>query len=227
LTSGLRREEIDALVRYVRQGGSLLVAGDALRHGEKGEENPDFAFADEMGVHYAGAAGGAGVSPVPVEITGKMPVLPVAPPRIRQFVRVRPVGGETLLSVRFEGEATPLLYVNRLGAGRIVYLASLDSVELTQAVIEWLAGPLPVTVTPAEKGPAIITRQPESVPQRWIVHLIGDGDYTLRLDRGCVPATKVVDRYPKSGWQHHATATAAGLQLEIHGNAQDRLLVLE
>jgi hypothetical protein len=242
LTSGLRPEELDALVRYVRQGGSLLVAGDALRHGEKGEENSDFALAGEMGIHYAGAAGGAGVSPVPVEITGKMPVPPAveshrqaagyplggpASPRIRQFVRVRPAGGETLMSVRFEGESWPLLHVSRLGAGRIVYLASLDSVELTQAMIEWLAGPLPVTVTPAEKGPAIITHQPESSPKRWIVHLIGDGGYTLRIDRSCVPATRVVDRYPKAGWQHRETATAAGLQLEIRGDAQDRLLVLE
>ena len=105
------------------------------------------------------------------------------------------------------------MHLNRLAAGRIAYLASLDCAEL-----------LPVAVTPVEKGPAIVT-QPQS--KRWIVHLIGDGDYTLHLDRVSVPATKVVDRYPKSGWDVRETATASGLLIEVRGGARDRLLVLQ
>ena len=35
-TSGLASGELEALRRYVRQGGNLLVAGDALRHDPRG-----------------------------------------------------------------------------------------------------------------------------------------------------------------------------------------------
>jgi hypothetical protein len=222
LTSGLKGQELDSLARYMREGGSLLVAGDALRHGEKGEEQQDFALADVMGVHFAGAA--SAQKDLDCENLGFLPsALPS--PRVRQFNRVRPSAGETLLSLRHEGTACPLVHVNRIGAGRIAYLASLDSADLTRAVIERFAGPLPVTVSPAGKDPVIVTHQPQA--KRWIVHLIADGDYTLHVDRGSVPASKVVDRYPKSGWDCRETTTPTGLQLEIRGAAQDRLLVLE
>jgi hypothetical protein len=222
LTSGLKGKELDRLTRYAREGGSLLVAGDALRHGEEGTEQRDFALADLMGVHFAGSA--SAKKDLDCEDFGFLPrVLPSA--RVRQFIQVRPSAGETLLSLRHNGVVWPLVRVNRIGIGRIAYLASLDSADLTRGVIERLAGPLPVTVSPAGKNPVIVTHQPQA--KRWIVHLISDGDYTLHIDRGCVPASKVVDRYPQSGWNCRESTTPTGLQLEIRGGAQGRLLVLE
>jgi hypothetical protein len=222
LTSGLSPQDLEILTRYVRDGGSLLVAGDALRHGEKGEEQQDFALAGATGVHFAGTA------TAQKDLECEHLALPATLPRspgIRRLVRVRPAAGETLLSVRYQGESWPLVHVNRFGTGRIAYLASLDAVDLTWAVIERLAGPLPVTVTPAEKSPVIITHQPQA--KRWIVHVISEGDYTLDIDRACVPASRVVERYPKSGWECRESTTPTGIQLGIRGKAQDRLLVLE
>ena len=42
-TSGLASGELESLRRYVRQGGNLLVAGDALRHDPRGAQK-DFAL---------------------------------------------------------------------------------------------------------------------------------------------------------------------------------------
>jgi len=222
LTSGLQPEEVNGLASYVRGGGTLLVAGDALRHDEKGEETPDFAMAEEMGVRFAGSSNAK--EEVTVEGLGQQAGWP-ASPRLRQLVRVRPATGQTLVSFRDQGALWPLVHVHPLGAGRIVYLASLDSVELTQSVIDSFAGPGPVAVSPAEKNPVVATYQ--SATKRWILHLIGDGNYTVHVNRDCIPAAKVVDRYPKSGWNCRERATATGLQLEIHGDMQDRLVVLE
>ncbi len=47
-TSGLSATELDCLRRYVRDGGSLLVGGDALRHDARGKELAEFALAEEM-----------------------------------------------------------------------------------------------------------------------------------------------------------------------------------
>lgn len=49
-TSGLSTAELDHLRRYVRGGGSLLVAGDALRHDARGKELSEMALAKELGL---------------------------------------------------------------------------------------------------------------------------------------------------------------------------------
>lgn len=54
-TSGLSAAELDSLRRYVRDGGSLLVGGDALRHDARGKELGDFALAEEMGLRRGDA----------------------------------------------------------------------------------------------------------------------------------------------------------------------------
>jgi hypothetical protein len=51
-TSGLSATELDHLRRYVRAGGSLLVAGDALRHDSRGKELGGMALAKEMGLQH-------------------------------------------------------------------------------------------------------------------------------------------------------------------------------
>ncbi len=222
LTSGLRSEELDSLLHYVRGGGCLLIAGEALRHGEKGEEQPDFALASEMGLHFEKAV--TAQEDLPCEVL-----------RPRKACRLRPRSGNMSASVpRREKRAWwsgiratswPLWHEQSLGAGRVVFLASLDSLALTQAVIDARGGPRPVTVTPAEKNPVILTRLTEA--RRWVLHLIADGDYTVQLHRDRAPVTRVVEHYPPTGWEYRAEPAATGLRLIIRGGAQDRLLVLE
>jgi len=55
-SSGLPEEAHEALRRYVRGGGRLLVTGQALLHDEQGNPRDDFALADVLGVSHLGRA---------------------------------------------------------------------------------------------------------------------------------------------------------------------------
>lgn len=220
LTSGLYAEEIACLRKYVQQGGRLLVAGDALRHDARGRGLADFALAREMGVEYLGAI----AAPSDLPITGEPPAGLPKSAHVRNMAHVRPVAGQTVLGASWQGTPSPLLHLNACGKGKIAYLASLDSLELSERVIDWLAGRAPVRVD-AEGKQVVLTGQPQL--KRWILHLIGDGDYTIELARDHVPATKVIDRYPATGWSYRIEPRGEGLRVHVEGQAQDRLLVLE
>lgn len=222
LTSGLSAAELDCLRRYVRDGGSLLVAGDALRHDERGKEMNDFALAPEMGASFRQIV----TAPTDATTTGRLPGdSPIPACKLRSFVAVEPQQGETLLSLKHKEKSWPLLHVSQLGSGRIAYLASVDSAELVQAVVDTLAGPPPIAVTPGGSHQAVLTSQPAK--RQWVLHLISDGDYSIELNHRHVPATRIVGRYPKEGWQCQAARTATGLRLTVSGSARDRLLVLK
>ena len=176
LTAGLLPEEIACLRKYVEQGGTLLLAGDALRHDDRGRPLKDFALASEMGVSYRGAITAAN----DLSIDGKLPFdsLPKAT-HIKNLVQVRPVAGQTLLSVAGKDFASPLLHLSACGQGKVAYLASLDSLELTGQVIDGLAGPPPVRVEGPGANRVVLTHQPRQ--KRWILHLVSDDDYTVDL----------------------------------------------
>jgi hypothetical protein len=220
-TSGLSPVELDLLRRYVRQGGTLLVAGDALRHDASGHEQPQFALAHEMGVDFDREAPAGGIG----GIAGKLPG-DGSPPtaEIQRFIRVRPTAGQTWLSIEQGGTHYPLLHVNGVPRGRTAYLASWDTASLTLAAIEALAGPPPVRVEP-ETCQVVLTAQ--SRQQRWVLHLLSDGDYRIEINRADAPVTKVTNQFPLAGWTYHTQVTPNRLRIEIHGPAQDRLLVLE
>jgi hypothetical protein len=200
----------------------LLVAGDALRHDARGRPEKDFALAREMGVSYVGTIRAKhGLS-----VEGKPPAgeLPVSL-RIREAVETRPLSGQTLLTLHGNGRSCPLLHVNTYGKGKIAYLASLDSVELTQNVMNWLAGPPPVTVSGPGDPQVVLTHQPRQ--QRWILHLISGGDYTIAVRQDHVPAKRVGAAYPKGNWTWKSESLGGVLRLGATGPADDRMLILE
>ncbi len=220
-TSGMDGGAVMALRRYAEGGGALLVAGDALRHDPGGAEGPDFAMAEAMGVSFQGI----GDVPEDAVISGQMPG--GAPPpgaKIARVVRVEPRHGDTHLWLKDGQGSWPLFHVNRLGSGRVGYLASLDSDALLQAAVDSLAGPAPITVAP-DGFQAVLTEQPDH--RRWILHLIGDGDCSIRLDGRRAPARRVAGRYPPDGWDCTIEETAGGPRLEVRGPARDRLVILE
>ena len=222
LTSGLLPAEIVHLRQYVEQGGNLLVVGDALRHDDHGREQKDFALAREMAVSYLGAA----VSKNDLVVIGNLPLGEVPrPSHIRNIVRAESSSGQTLLSVTCDGTSFPLLHVNDIGEGRIAYLASLDSPELTQRVIEWLSGPPPITADGSEGAQAVLTHQPRQ--KRWILHLLSDGDCRITVSTALVPAAKVTMQFPAGGWSYRVEPETDKLRIHVQGKAQDRFLVLE
>jgi hypothetical protein len=246
LSSGLTPDELQHLRRYVAEGGSLLVVGDALRHDERGNRQSDFALSAEMGLSCLGTVDAKHDLPLSGNWTegtpegersmfsapgtsAKRPVSPKNGPvpsrGVRNFLRVRPFSGQTLLSATWEGASCPFLHVNVHGRGKVVYLSSSDSVELTESVVDGLAGPPPVVVEGPEHPQVLLTRQPRQ--GRWILHAISDGDYSVEIRGDDVPARRVTAAYPASGWQWQADRNAAGMRIKISGPAADRLLVLE
>ncbi len=221
LTSGLREGELAGLRTYVNQGGNLLVLGDALRHDDRGKVLPDFALARELGVSYVGTV----TAKTDLAVHGNSFSADRRCAGIRQFVHVRSTAGETLLSVSRDGAQWPLLQLQAHAKGRVAYLASLDSLELTRDVIDWLSGSPPVTVTGHAGAQVVLTHQPAA--QRWVLHLISDGDYAVEVRRNQVPATTVIDHYPPQGWTIRIERQTDRLQIRVEGQAGDRLLVLE
>ena len=71
-----------------------------------------------------------------------------------------------------------------------------------------------------------ISPRPDQLPAL-ILHLIGDGAYTINVSGGQVPATRAGDQYPADGWTQRVERTKSGLRIHVEGHAQDRLLVLE
>jgi hypothetical protein len=185
-------------------------------------EQQDFALSREMGVSYLGTA----ESQNDLAIAGKSPAgsLP-APSRIRNLVRARPAAGKTLLGVPWDGTSYPLLHVNTYGKGKIAYLASLDSVELTRNVMDWLSGPPPAAVEGPGGKQVVLTYQPRQ--GRWILHLISEGDYTVQLRGDHVPVHRISASYPEGNWNWRADRTAIGMRVKVSGPVGDRLLVLE
>jgi hypothetical protein len=222
LTSGLSLEEVDCLRRYVDQGGALLVAGDALRHDAAGRPAGDFALAREMGVSHAGEI--AATVDLPIDGKSNAGGWPKSA-RIRTMVRTRPVAGQTLLGVSCNNGRWPLWHENAHGKGKIAYLASLDSVELTQHVIDRLSGRPPVRVDGPHDKQVVLTAQPRH--KRWILHLIGDGDYAVDVSRDFAPAARAVDRFPAEAWNYRIETSPDGLRIHVRGPARDRLLVLQ
>ena len=182
LTSGLTPQELAQLRSYAEKGGTLLIAGDALRHDERGVERKDFALAAEMGVSYR-----------------------------------QPLASESV--------TPPLLHINDCGKGRIAYLPSLNSPEVTQRAIASLAGAAPLRMDEPQQALALLTRQP--VKKRWILHLISDGDCTVTLSQAQVPVSKVTAQFPTGGWTYRAEPATNGLRISVSGREKDRLLVLE
>ena len=93
---------------------------------------------------------------------------------------------------------------------------------LTEQVIDDLAGPMPIVVSPADRR-VILARQERH--GRWILHLLSDGDVSVDIHPDYATPTKIAGRYPADGWSAELKTTLSGVRVEVRGNAKDRLLV--
>lgn len=218
LTSGLTADECEALRRYARGGGTLLVAGDALRHDLRGQPLDDFALADAMGLRFEKIA--AKVS----EVVGNWSGGVVAATGLKNVVLTNSDKGESVLRMRDHDREWPLLHVSAMEKGRVAYLATVDAPELTVQAIDHLAGPMPIVATPADKQ-VILTRQDKQ--HRWVLHLLSDGEYSININRELAPIGKVASLYPDKGWECTLEKTADGMRVKVTGTMKDRLVALE
>jgi len=118
----------------------------------------------------------------------------------------------------------PLLHINKCGKGRIAYVASLESVDLIRNIVGRLIGELPVTTSPSTKK-VILTRQDKQ--NRWVLHILDEGDCTVEISKDFAHPAKVIDKYPDANWQYKLKENHESVQINLSGNAKDRILVLQ
>ena len=190
---------------------------------EDGAMLPDFAMADEFGLHFERLITPETTPKVESTPAWTGAALPGELP-LQSVVLTRPVEGDTLAWCRYENGRHPLVHVRKLGAGEFVYLAAPRAFDLAAALVERLLGAPPVTVRPPEKQAILAWQEPR---KRWILHLMSGGDYAVEIRGEFAQPTRVTEQYPTAGWNYSLKKTASGLRIEIHGAAKDRLLVLE
>jgi len=223
-TSGLTEAELAQLRNYVREGGNLLVTGDALLFDEKGDERNNFSLAKELGLRYEGKLEDS----VQIDIKIKNPklkrILKEKTVQMAGMIKTSPVSGNTWVSVSSNGQEIPLVHSNVFGKGKMVYVASSASTEVMEQVGNILTGKLSLAVSDPKKQ-VILSRQEEQ--DRYILHLLGDGDYSVSIDKDFADISKGLDQYPSKGWDFKVERTKNGVQIHVSGDAQNRLLVLQ
>lgn len=197
-------------------------SSDSVHYGLDGKVIGAVNFDQEYRLpHPEDAAGGNGTLRITGDWNGGRVPDALA---LKSRVETRAVQGDSCLTFEQNGQRHPLLHLNTLGSGRIAWLASLDSVELTTLVMDWLAGPPPLTVVPEDKQ-VILTRQRKQ--HRWVLHLLSDGDYTVNIRREFAAPGGIAARYPAEGWSADLESAGTGVAIRVRGESKDRLLVLQ
>lgn len=221
LTSGLVPEELRTLRDYAVNGGTILVIGDALRHDSHGRPMPDFALAEEMGIHWRGE--------VRVDLGTS-----IEGPLLEQYslvtsltgsiVKAEVTAGQTLLWAVVEGkDRLPVFHIRELGRGKIAWLASISPADMVFQIVQHLAGPAPLTVLKPVDGQGILAQQ--SSRERWVIHLISDGDIEIEVDTKRVPIQSVEALYPPQGWDVSVRMHEDRARILATGRTSDRLVV--
>ena len=232
-TSGLKSTEVEGLRKYVREGGQLLLTGAALLYDEKGLALSDFALAKEMGVNLVSKPAeevelkfseGWANKYLPMTTNPKWWPNRRASPYVNltAITRVQAREGETVVTANLDGQPWPIVHLNRYGKGTIAYSALSHPQELLETIIETMAGSVPLLV--ANGKMAVLTHQPDL--RRWILHLIGDGDLQVSLNKAWGTPDKIVGQYPKEGFEYQVKKTADGVTIIVQGEVPNRLLVL-
>lgn len=223
-TSGLTEDQLAHLRNYVSDGGNLLITGDALLFDEKGDPQNDFGLAKELGLRYETILNDSVQSDIKIKNSKLKKTLTEKTVQLAGMVKTSPVSGKTWVFAASKGQEFPLVHSNEFGKGKIVYVASSAATEIIEQVGNILTGKLSIIVSDPEKQ-VILSHQKDK--DRYILHLLGDGDYSISIDGDFADITKGIDQYPAQGWSYDVERTKNGVTIHVRGNAQDRLLVLQ
>jgi nicotinamidase-related amidase len=224
-TSGLTPEEILTLKGYVYQGGNLLVTGDALLYDETGNGRDDFSLSAELGLQFEHVISDSLMADVKIMDPGyeNHSMLPEKV-QLAGVVRTTPLSGQTLASTSHKGKEIPLFHINYQGKGTIAYVASSASADLIRHACDRLTGPMSIIVSDPEKQVILAHQEKQN---RYILHLLGEGDYSVYIDRELADITSPIGHYPLTGWDYQISEKKDGLLIEVSGKAENRILALQ
>jgi nicotinamidase-related amidase len=227
-TSGLQLEELNAIKKYVKKGGQLLITGEALCYDEKGERQKNFSLSEEMGISYDSlfCLQDSTKKAYSVNKIGREWENEQLPNNVElnRLVKVKPVHGKTVLSINMDGNNIPLLTTNETGKGTIAYLATSDDINLTRNVINAMSGSFPMTVYP-DSEQVIMTYQ--EIEKQWILHILSDEELVIDIDHHYANPKRIIKIYPENGWKAETQKKAYGLRIHAAKGAQNRLIVLK
>ena len=223
-TSGLAPEEILSLKEYVGNGGNLLVTGDALLFNETGEKRDDFILAAELGLQFENIIPDSLLADIKIDDSEfKRNSMLTEKVQLAGVVRTIPFAGQTLVSTNYKDKEFPLLHINKHGKGTFAFVASSASTDLIRHAGDHLSGPMSLVVSDPEKQ-VILAQQAKQ--NRYVLHLLGEGDYSVFINKDLANITRPVSQYPSSGWDYSISKAKNGLQVQVSGNAENRMLVL-
>lgn len=229
-TTGLSEKNINLLKTYVSNGGMAIALGDALLYDSEGKKNSTFSLSSEMGVEFKeilSLKDTLHLKAADFVSTSKAKYLKAVIPssaNVTDLLKVKATKGKTLLSLRYKDEVIPLAHVNDYGKGKFVYIATSGNADIVRSIADHYTGKLPVRVSNKDKQ-VVFTRQEKQ--NRWILHLITDGEYEIRIDRNFAPVSKIATQYPDKGWSFQTRREGNDLVVRVQGNTKNRLLVLE
>lgn len=223
-TSGLTSEELDYIRHYVKNGGNLLVTGDALLYNEAGNERGEFSLSKELGIQFENVV----LDSIETSIEVNNPELKNYPLlsseiNIDGVVATKSVSGETLAHIDYKSKKIPLVHINTFGKGKVAYVASSSADKLIRQTADFLTGPMFIKVSDPEKQ---VVLSYQNTQNRYILHLIEDGDYSIFINNDFVNIENVEKQYPEIGWDYNIVKTKNGININVKGSAEDRLLVL-
>jgi hypothetical protein len=223
-TSGLTSEELGYLKGYVNHGGNLLVTGDALLFNETGDKRNDFSLSDQLGLHFENVITDSLKADTKIHSSEFEKFSRLSEKvQLAGVVQTISTSGKTLVSTSYQGKEFPLMHINRYGKGNVAYVASSASTDLIRQTGNLLSGPMFLIVSDPQKQ-VILSHQRKQ--NRYVLHLLGDGDYSVFVDKSFVEIDKAIKQYPEKGWGYSVEKTKKGVQIRVSGNAKDRLLVL-
>src|SRR5690606_33938221 len=98
--------------------------------------------------------------------------------QLSNLIDIAGTRGKTSVWLNDNGVKKPLVHHTDFGDGRFVYIAAPDNGLLTRAVAEHYTGAIPMQVSVTSKQVVLAEQKEQS---RYILHLIDDGDYEVRL----------------------------------------------
>ncbi|MEO6963211.1 MAG: hypothetical protein ABIY90_14640, partial [Puia sp.] len=202
-SSGFSDDELNIIKDYAKNGGIVLITGDALSYNADGSPLTDFALSGIMGVSRKEKA----------EVLKKVAEKqtqdkPLVDPRMvirddimpaknqstdKKLTPVISVSGSNISLATGAKKQQPLVHVNPYGKGFVYYISSSDMPEVTAAVINYAGVRSPVKNEDTSTL-AVLTKRIDK--NEWFLHLLDSGKYSLVIDKKYCPATKISGTFP-------------------------------
>ena len=202
-SSGFSDNDLAIIKNYTKNGGIVLVTGDALSYKADGIPRKDFALNDIMGVSREEKAEALKkadntqthnknlIDPRIVIRDNLMPAKTQS--TNKKWTSVISLSGSTISFIHAEKKQYPLVHVNPYGKGSVYYISSSEMPEVTVAVLNYAGIRSPVKNSDISILSVLRKRINKN---EWFLDLLDSGSYSLVIDKKYCSATKMVDTYP-------------------------------